>query len=232
MDDEALLLIFTQNLSFQQKIAQRSITEDTEFSSVSLAHHYKKIASNITSDKAIFYNNFIDFYDFWENTSFQKYLQEGDGFGQKIHQALKETADAQYNRAIIIGLDTSPITEEILTTALDALSNYTAVIGQNSTQHTYLVGIKTTEITSLEKFDWNVDEKDFYQKILTFLQENNISYLQLPTLESLPEIEDIKEDEQAFFEKKITDNQEDSTNTIVQNLTDLPTNTNNLDSLE
>jgi len=106
-----------------------------------LLEYTRSIVAEIDASHFLFYSNFIDQEDSWDNTMFKKVLQEGDGFGNRMHKAFQLVL-ANHDKAVIIGSDCEELTADIIRNAFEKLSEYDIVLGPAKDGGYYLMGLK------------------------------------------------------------------------------------------
>ena len=87
-----LLLVFTRNpeLGKVKTRLAKTIGDQKALDIYKLLLHYtKKTIQNINCDKAVYYSEAIQENDIWENSKFQKNLQNGKDLGDRMCNAFK-----------------------------------------------------------------------------------------------------------------------------------------------
>ncbi len=67
--------------------------------------HTHAISKNIAVDKFVFYEDFLNENDIWENDVYQKSLQQGADLGDRMKQAFAKLFSEGYQEIIIVGSD-------------------------------------------------------------------------------------------------------------------------------
>ncbi len=104
--------------------------------------HTHTISKNVAADKFIFYEDFVNDKDIWENELYKKFLQQGNDLGDRMKQAFEKLFSEGYRQIIIIGSDCYELTAAMLKNAYNALSLADLVIGPASDGGYYLLGMK------------------------------------------------------------------------------------------
>lgn len=109
--------------------------------------HQKSVG--VTADKILYYSSFIDENDNWENTIFQKKLQnQSPDLGQRMFSAFIEAQALGYTKALIVGSDIFEVTTQILDQGFELLENSETVIGPSHDGGYYAIGFNFQNIPS------------------------------------------------------------------------------------
>jgi uncharacterized protein len=122
-----------------------------------LLDHTCKISKNLSTDKFVFYEDFINYDDIWDNAIYRKKLQEGNGLGKRMKNAFKYLFDAGYRKIIIIGSDCYELTSKIIEDAFDTFSKNDVVIGPALDGGYYLLGMDDFIPELFENKKWGSD---------------------------------------------------------------------------
>ena len=106
-----------------------------------MASHTKTIAEQVTTDKVIYYTDFIDREDNWPNEKFDKKLQHGSDLGERMSSAFANGFSAGFERICIVGTDCFELTAEIIAEAFHELEQTEVVIGPAKDGGYYLLGM-------------------------------------------------------------------------------------------
>lgn len=128
--------------------------------------------------KFVFYSDFVENEDIWENISFNKDIQRGEDLGERMQHAfdlvLKEP---MIERAIIIGSDCPQISPQLITKAFVALETHEVVIGPAQDGGYYLLGMKHVQAHLFQNKTWSssqlltetIEELNSLKKTVYFL---------------------------------------------------------------
>ena len=111
----------------------------------------------------VFYSDFVDMNDGWDNSIFQKRVQQGIDLGERMYHAFSEVLQ-QHKGAIIIGSDCPQLTHEGLSEAFQHLETADFAIGKADDGGYYLLGMQYAEQSLFEGIDWST-ENVFLQTI-------------------------------------------------------------------
>ena len=140
--------------------------------------------------KFVFYSDFVDNQDIWENNSFQKDIQQGKDLGERMQNAFDLVLNEPLiERAVIIGSDCPQISPQFITKAFVALETHEVVIGPAQDGGYYLLGMKQLEITIFQNKPWSTSQ--LFIETIEELQKLKKSVYLLPSLSDLDEAKDL-----------------------------------------
>ncbi len=108
-----------------------------------LLEHTHNITKDIDCDKFVFYADFINSNDLWENDIFNKRMQADGDLGEKMSGAFNELFNERYNQLMIIGSDCIELDATIIESAFDILTKKDAVVGPSKDGGYYLLGMSS-----------------------------------------------------------------------------------------
>ncbi|MFX1325098.1 MAG: TIGR04282 family arsenosugar biosynthesis glycosyltransferase [Promethearchaeota archaeon] len=161
-----------------------------------LLEYTRTIACEINSSRLLFYSNFIDNNDSWDEGLFTKFLQEGNSFGVRMCRAFK-AAFKEHNKAVIIGSDCLELTSDIIENAFNKLNNFEVVIGPAKDGGYYLLGLKKIYPELFLNKEWSTSS--VLSDTLEDIKKLGINYYLLPVLSDIDNFEDFKNSN--LFEK-------------------------------
>lgn len=161
-----------------------------------LLEYTQSITCEIKSSRFLFYSDFIDNNDSWNEKLYIKFLQEGNSFGVRMCKAFK-TAFKEHDKAVIIGSDCLELTSDIIEDAFDKLNKFEVVIGPAKDGGYYLLGLKKIYPELFFNKNWGTSSvlADTLEDIINL----GISYHLLPVLSDIDDYEDFKNSR--LFEK-------------------------------
>ena len=190
---DSLLMIFVKNLI--PGMVKTRLAKDIGIDKAldvynELVHHTHKITRKIEVDKAVYYSEYVELEDVWDNGDFKLTSQKGFTLGEKMHHAFDEAFDS-YNKAVIIGSDCYDLNSKIIKLAFEMLEENDVVVGPAQDGGYYLLGMK-------EFFPQLFDGKEYstntvLKELLEESEELELSVYQLPTLNDIDTLEDLKE---------------------------------------
>lgn len=163
-----------------------------------LMHHTMSITKHLDADKYLFYSDFVDENDIWENEKYIKSIQhQTQDLGLKMASAFATTFKNKHKKAVIIGSDCLELNSEIIKEACSKLSENEVVIGPAFDGGYYLIGFNFEKIETQCK---EVFEKIFlgkewshervYQEAKDACLALSLKCFQLPTLTDVDEEKD------------------------------------------
>ncbi|MCF8367820.1 MAG: TIGR04282 family arsenosugar biosynthesis glycosyltransferase [Bacteroidales bacterium] len=157
---------------------------------VDLLHRTHKSVVSLPISKVVFYSDFIDDNDLWENNKFGKFLQKGTSIGERMHNALQSGLRIGYNKVVLIGGDVPSLTSSIIETAFNKLEETDTVFGPAKDGGYYLIGMKKDYPELFENVDWGTDA--VLNQTLKNCNSTKLSYSLLAELVDLDTFADIK----------------------------------------
>ena len=154
-----------------------------------LLDYTRSIVSKIDSSRLLFYSNFIDDNDSWDNGLFTKFLQEGNSFGARMCNAF-QMAFKNHEKAVIIGSDCEELSSKIIRDAFNKLSEFDVVLGPAKDGGYYLMGLKKIYPELFTNKQWSTSS--VLEDTLEDIKKLGLSYYLLPVLSDIDDFEDFK----------------------------------------
>jgi rSAM/selenodomain-associated transferase 1 len=154
-----------------------------------LSAHVREVTTSLRTDKVVYYSNYIDSEDGWSNDVYLKRLQIGEGLGNRMKAAFKESFDSGYREVIIIGTDCLELTYEILNVAFKELRTHDVVIGPAKDGGYYLLGMKRFHPVFFENKNWSTDS--VFTDTINDTKRLNLTYHVLPVISDVDEETDL-----------------------------------------
>jgi len=147
-----------------------------------------KHTKKLDCDKFLLLSEFIDegLYD----STYSKKLQKGFDLGLRMLNAFKDLFDAGYNKIVLIGVDCSSLTEEILKESFDKLNAHDVVIGPSQDGGYYLIGLKKAYGFLFANMTWGNDK--VLQETIKRITENKITFYLVKELIDIDDEEDLQ----------------------------------------
>ena len=142
---DGLLIIFVKNpIAGQVKTRLAATVGEARALEIyrKLLDHTAKITIELQIHKVVYYSNFIDPNDLWDQIIYQKQVQTQGDLGQKMSAAFEWGFQSGYREICIIGSDCYELTPEIIMSGFQALSTHDAVLGPTRDGGYYLLGMK------------------------------------------------------------------------------------------
>ena len=154
-----------------------------------LLERTRQAALGTVARRYVFYSDFVEKDDAWDEAFFTKKTQRGTGIGERMHQALAEVL-AQHERAVLVGGDIAGLTAAILGEALHSLRTHDCVIGPAMDGGYYLIGLKTPQSTVFQDIAWS--NPHTRQQTLEKIKSLGLTCHLLPLLSDIDREEDWK----------------------------------------
>ena len=188
---DGLLIIFVKNpIAGQVKTRLAATVGEARALEIyrKLLDHTTKITIELPIDKVVYYSNFIDDNDHWDQINYQKQLQTQGGLGQKMSAAFEWGFQSGYKEICIIGSDCYELAPEIIMSGFQSLSTHDAVLGPTRDGGYYLLGMKKMREELFQNKNWGTDS--VAADTLNDLKRLSLEY---QTLELLNDV-DVEED--------------------------------------
>lgn len=122
-----------------------------------LLQHTAQVISQVHADKAVYYSEKIRQDDLWDAKLFQKYKQEGNDLGERMHNAFDNGFKQGYTKIIIVGSDLFHLQPQHINNAFLALNNNEIVIGPAEDGGYYLLGMKRRHPLVFKNKNWGTE---------------------------------------------------------------------------
>lgn len=192
MDHKSALIIFVRNPvlgKVKTRIAATVGSEEALKIYKRLLEQTHSITQNLMIDKYIFYADFINHDDIWENDIYKKALQSSMELGERMKNAFGFLFENGYNAVGIIGSDCYDLTEQTLSGAFEKLTKTQVVIGPAKDGGYYFIGMSSFEPQLFDNKNWS--SSTVLQQTVEQLNDLDIEYYQLITLSDVDEAEDV-----------------------------------------
>ncbi len=189
------LIIFVRNLIYGRVKTRLAATigNDRAFKIYQQLITYTcSIVNKLECDNMVYYSDYIVLEDEWLGTG--KAIQRGNGLGERMQQAFKDSFDIGAGRTIIIGTDCFEINHEIIQQAFEKLNGCDVVIGPASDGGYYLLGMKKLYSQLFNNIAWSTGS--VFATTLSICRSHNLNYLLLPVLNDIDEEKDLLQTKQ------------------------------------
>jgi len=190
---DSLLMVFVKNLI--PGMVKTRLAEDIGIDKAldvynELVHHTHKITQKIEVDKSVYYSEYVELEDVWNNGDFKLTSQKGFTLGEKMHNAFDEAFDS-YKKVVIIGSDCYDLSASIIKSAFEMLEENDIVVGPAKDGGYYLLGMKEFFPQLFEGKEYSTDS--VLNELLQEAEELELSVHQLPILNDIDTLDDLKE---------------------------------------
>jgi rSAM/selenodomain-associated transferase 1 len=190
--NKSLIIIFVKNPQLGKVKTRLAATIGAEAALevyIKLVEHTNAITATLPIDKIVYYSDFMDDYDLFENHLYQKSVQEGVDLGVRMDRAFDASFASGYEKVAIIGSDCYELTREIILDAFNKLGDSQAVVGPAKDGGYYLLGMTAMYSRLFRGKKWSTS--DVMLDTLLDLKKMDIKYRLLPTLSDVDFEEDL-----------------------------------------
>ncbi|HIF15319.1 MAG TPA: glycosyltransferase [Bacteroidetes bacterium] len=191
-NSNALLMVFMKNpIAGKVKTRLAAKVGNNEALNIykRLIEHTHFVTSKTTIyDKAIYYSSSVDEHDQWDTDSYSKYLQKGNGLGEKLSNAFSDAFINGYKKVIAIGTDSFEITSDIIDNAFRSLEDSDIVIGPAKDGGYYLIGMNEHKAELFKDIEWGTDT--VLSNTLSIIKDMACKHLLLKELSDIDTLED------------------------------------------
>ena len=190
---DSLLMIFVKNLI--PGMVKTRLAEDIGIFKAlevyqELIYHTHKITKKIEADKSVHYSEYVEVEDVWSDEHFSHKLQKGHSLGEKMANAFDEGFDS-YKKVVIIGSDCYELSGKVIKTACAMLEEHDVVVGPAKDGGYYLLGMN--EYFPQLFADKEYSTPEVLKELLEVTEELQLAVYQLPTLNDIDTLDDLKE---------------------------------------
>ena len=186
-----LLLIFTRNPELgkvKSRLAKGVGEENALEIYKTLLSHTKSVVATLNCTKRVGYSEQVRPDDMWDNAIFEKFQQEGENLGVRMHNAFKQAFSDGYEHVLIVGSDLFDLRDSHINEAFDALHSHEAVIGPAKDGGYYLLGMSKLIKEVFYNKEWGGDT--VFKRTMSNLAMTKTH--QLETLNDIDFAEDLK----------------------------------------
>jgi rSAM/selenodomain-associated transferase 1 len=148
-----------------------------------LLHKTHEVVLPLHVDLQVYYTDYIDRKDLWENERFDKYVQVQEDLGIKMSVAFQKAFDQGYEKVCIIGSDCWDLTTAVLEEAFEQLNEHNFTVGPSVDGGYYLLGMKRLEKSLFEEKQWSTST--VFKDTIESIEQLNASYAILPMISDI-----------------------------------------------
>lgn len=189
--NQSALIIFVRNPELgkvKTRIAETAGNEKALCIYTTLLQHTVLITQLLHADKFVFYADYLNENDGWNNDNYRKRVQQGNSLGDKMNHAFESVFTEGYTAVCIIGSDCISLSKEIIENAFHQLEGADVVIGPSTDGGYYLLGMKQLHKTLFENKQWSTNE--ILPSTISSLKQLSLSYRLLQRLTDIDTEED------------------------------------------
>ena len=143
----------------------------------------------VLAEKKLYYSEFVQNIDQFNDLVYEKHIQRGDGLGDKMYNAMKHSFGEWAGKVVLIGSDCFELNSGIIEEAFKALEESDYVLGPAKDGGYYLIGMKALNLEIFQNKEWST-ENVFLDTLLDIKNQEKSHYL-LPTLSDVDTEEDL-----------------------------------------
>lgn len=162
---------------------------------VALAIYYRlikraqELTCKLAFDKIVYYSDFIDTEDSWENSQYKKRKQANSDLGTRMDLAIQESLNEGYEKVVLMGTDIYALDGEIIKEAFSALDDHDVVIGPAQDGGYYLIGMKKASPSIFKLTAWSTNT--VLRESINLVDQSQLSLKLLQELNDIDESEDL-----------------------------------------
>lgn len=188
-----LLIIFVKNPELgkvKTRLAATIGEEEALNVYKQLLKHTLQITTALTTDKVVFYSDFVDHFDKWDNAVFEKHPQEGRELGERMDHAFQWAFGKGYESVCIIGSDCYELETHTIKDAFNRLKTNEVVIGPSLDGGYYLLGMKQPHPFLFKNKHWSTGS--VLKETIRDIESHNLSACLLSVLRDVDVESDLK----------------------------------------
>lgn len=155
--EKKLILVFTRNPELgkvKTRLAATIGKQNALKIYVYLLTHTKNCISQVNASKRVLYSEAITLHDIWDNTLFEKDIQQGIDLGARMKNAFEKGFNDGFNKVVIVGSDLPTLESKDIEEAFLLLDKNEVVIGPAEDGGYYLLGLKAISNGIFENKNW------------------------------------------------------------------------------
>ncbi|MCG8329373.1 MAG: TIGR04282 family arsenosugar biosynthesis glycosyltransferase [Chitinophagales bacterium] len=147
----------------------------------------RKVSLAVPVRRLLFYSEHINQQDDWASEDFEKFLQQGNDLGERMHHAFLKALRLAA-KAVIVGSDIAQIKPEIIQNAFTALDDHDYVIGPALDGGYYLLGMKTPSPELFSGIEWSTST--VCEETIAIIHQNGKTCAKVASLSDIDYAED------------------------------------------
>ncbi len=155
-----------------------------------LVSYTAEVSDKVKTEKAIYYSEYVERWDFFNDEKYQKHLQQGNDLGQKMLNAFYDAFENDYDKMVLVGSDIPDISKKIIEEAFKKLDDHDVVVGPAEDGGYYLIGMKNAYARLFEDKTYGHDQ--VCSELLESIEESGLKYGTVATLLDVDTEEDMK----------------------------------------
>lgn len=192
MNKDCLLIVFVKNSELgkvKTRLAKTMGDEKALQVYNELLQITEKCTKHVQCSKQIWYSSQIEEDDHFDNSLYDKFVQEGDDLGLRMKKAVAKGFDEGFDKVVIIGSDCADLTTNLISEAFNILDSTDAVIGPSEDGGYYLLGLKKFTPQVFQGVDWSTPS--VLSQTESIFDSLELSFTKLTTLNDIDTEEDL-----------------------------------------
>lgn len=197
--DKSLLIIFVKNLvpgHVKTRLAEEIGIDGALDVYQYLVEHTAEITEDLEVDKAVFYSEYVEIEDIWDDSQYKLLIQKGKSLGERMSNAFEKAFETGYEKVVIIGSDSIEISEKHLNDAFKQLDDHDYVIGPAKDGGYYLLGMKEPSPLFFEGKKYGHDK--VLKELLEEVAKTQKEFSLLDELSDIDTFQDLKDSDIDF----------------------------------
>lgn len=154
-----------------------------------LVAHTVSVTEQLPVDKFVFYSDYIDQQDVWNNKHYIKQLQYGNDLGERMKNAFHFIFEFGYDKAVIVGTDCPELSENIILNAFHKLAGFDVVIGPAFDGGYYLLGLTRVHSQLFTDMEWS--NENVLPETISRCKSSGLLFRLLQTLRDVDDEKDL-----------------------------------------
>lgn len=154
-----------------------------------LIHQTQEITKDLKVSKVVYYSDFIDMEDSWDNSIYNKKKQVNDDLGKRMQIACKDELGSGANKVVLIGTDIYSLSGEVIENAFKKLDSSDIVLGPAKDGGYYLIGMKEPNSDVFNLNEWS--HSKVFQETIDIIEKLGLKYSTVEMLNDIDEPEDL-----------------------------------------
>lgn len=154
-----------------------------------LLSYTNAVASEVQTDRFLFYSDVISRSDIFDNSTYKKYVQCNGNLGIRMDYAFSIPFKNEYRKVVMIGSDCPGLTAKHIEQAFVALEENDFVIGPASDGGYYLIGMHKWNRWIFENKNWST--RTLLEETKKDIQSRNGKLTELEILSDIDTVSDL-----------------------------------------
>ncbi len=188
-----LLIVFVKNLipgTVKTRLAEEIGMDLAMEVYKELVLNTSDVTDKVKVDKAVFYSEYVEMYDFFDDEKYQKHIQQGNDLGTRMLNAFYDGVEEGYEKVVLIGSDIPEISKKVIDDAFKKLDKEDVVVGPAEDGGYYLIGMKDVHPALFENKEYGHNK--VLEELISSINESDLSFATTQKLFDLDTKDDMK----------------------------------------